>query len=119
VAQLFSLGVFAHWHFMDNEFRTGRPPIWRVVIYALVAMAIPIYFFYPRLGELSPQLRVLFWFTVVFVGGGMVVLFASLPWISTMMKSGTMKQRRFIRTALWAVLLFGIVCRIIGSIHWK
>jgi hypothetical protein len=104
---------------MDNEFRTGRPPIWRVVIYALVAMAIPIYFFYPRLGELSPQLRVLFWFTVVFLGGGMVVYFALLPSIVRMIKSGTMKQRRFIRTVLVLVILFGIVCRMLGSIHWK
>ena len=44
MAQLFSLDGFAHQH-MNNEFRTGSPPIWRVVIYALIAMAIPIYFF--------------------------------------------------------------------------
>jgi len=119
VAQLFSLGGFAHQHFMDNEFRTGRPPIWRVVIYALIAMAIPIYFFYPRLGELTPPLRVLFWFLVVFVGGGMVVYFASIPSIVAMMKTGTVKQRRFIRTAFVVAILFGIVCRILGSIHWK
>ena len=104
---------------MDNGFRTGRPPIWRVVIYALIAMAIPIYFFYLRLGQLSPLWRVVFWFTVIFLGGGMVVFFALLPWISTVMKSGILKQRRFIRDAFVVILLFGIVCSILGSIHWR
>jgi hypothetical protein len=104
---------------MNGKFRTGRPPVWRVAIYALIAMAIPIYFFYPRLGELSLPLRVLFWFLVVFVGGGMVVYFASIPSIVTMMKSGTMKRRRFICFAFVTVLLFGILCDILGSIHWK
>ena len=41
---------------MSDDFRTGRPPSWRVVLYAIIAMAIPVYFFYPRLGELSPPI---------------------------------------------------------------
>jgi quinol-cytochrome oxidoreductase complex cytochrome b subunit len=104
---------------MSEDFRTGRPPTWRVVFYAIIAMAIPVYFFYPRLGELNPPLRVLFWFLVVFLGGGMVIYFAALPWIVANLKAGPPKRRQFIQLAFVIVLVFGIVCELLASIHWK
>jgi hypothetical protein len=104
---------------MSENFRTGRPPIWRLVIYALIAMAIPIYFSYPHLGELSLPVRVCFWFTVIFGGCGLVVYIAALPWIITNMKSGPPRRMRFIRLAFMVVLVVGVVSRILASIHWK
>jgi hypothetical protein len=90
-----------------------------VVIYALIAMGIPVYFCYPHLGEMSLPVRVLFWFVVVFGGGGMVVYIAALPWIVANMKSGPPKRRRFIRLAFAVALVVGVVSRILASIHWK
>lgn len=103
---------------VQRNFKTGRPPTWRVVIYALIAMAIPVYFTYPHFGELSLPLRVLFWFVVIFLGGGMVVYFAALPWIVANWKSGPPNRKRFIRTAFVVVVVFGIVCRVLAVI-WK
>lgn len=103
---------------MSEDFRTGRPPIWRVVIYALIAMAIPVCFCYPHSGKLSLPLRVLFWFLVVFLGGGLVVYIAALPWIVSNFKSGPPKRMRFIRWGFAAVLVIGIISRILALI-WK
>lgn len=104
---------------MSENFRTGGPPVWRVVLYALIAVTIPVYFFYSRLGELTPPLRVLFWFSVVFLGPGMVVSFAALPWIAKSLKTGPPKRRQVIRLVFAAVLVFGFVCEILARIHWK
>jgi hypothetical protein len=30
---------------MKGEFRTGKPPTWRIILYVLIAVAIPFYFF--------------------------------------------------------------------------
>jgi len=65
-----------------SEFRTGRPPTWRVMIYVFIAMAIPVYFTYPRLHTLSPTLKVVFWIYIFGVGLMPIYFGVFLPWVA-------------------------------------
>jgi hypothetical protein len=70
-----------------EQFRTGSPPKWRLIIYALIAIAIPVYFFAPDVHEH----KFWFWFLTILGGGGMVAFFASLPWITARIRTGSQR----------------------------
>ena len=52
-----------------EEFRTGKPPAWRIVLYCLIAIAIPVYFTYPDLKKLQPAIKVLLGFVILILNG--------------------------------------------------
>ena len=51
---------------MKNSKKTG-PPTWRLVLYGIIAMAIPVYFNHPRL-EAMHEYKYAFWITVLLLG---------------------------------------------------
>jgi len=62
-----------------EEFRTGRPPTWRIALYCLIAVAIPLYFFYPKLNELQPQIKLLFYAVILILPVFIIFIGVILP----------------------------------------
>jgi len=92
-------------YIMNNDFNTGRPPTWRLILYVSVVMAIPIYFFYPKFNELSPGLKLVS--VVLLVSSVASVFFVGiiLPQIKNNNKSWIEEHKGRIRTILILIIL--------------
>jgi Kef-type K+ transport system membrane component KefB len=92
---------------MNNEFNTGRPPMWRIIVYALIAMAIPFYFFYPRLGELH-QYKFVFWI-ILPLTGVFIISLGIIPWMLKNNKAASAwmsKHRSLLVWIIFVLLIF-------------
>jgi len=90
--------------------------MWRLVIYALVAMAIPAYFFYPHLHD--SRYSGLLYFIAILLPVGMVAYFALLPWIIKRLRLASPERSRFIRPAFVAVMILIALSKFL-QIHYK
>lgn len=95
-----------------EEFRTGRPPTWRVMLYALIAMAIPLYFFYPHLNELQPGLKFLFWIIIFAIGAFVVFFGIILPWMVKRNKSWIIEHRGLVLRVLYVALTLNALLKL-------
>jgi len=62
-----------------EEFRTGRPPTWRIVLYCLIAVAIPLYFTYPKLSQSESRFKILFAVVILLLPAYIILLGVVLP----------------------------------------
>ena len=86
-----------------EEFRTGRPPTWRIALYCLIAVAIPLYFFYPKLNELQPQIKLLFY---------AVILILPVPAFVKKNKTWLAEHQKIILYALYVVLALSVLLKL-------
>jgi len=94
----------------------GTPPMWRLVIYALVAMAIPAYFFHPHLHE-SRSSAVLYGVAVT-LSAGLVVFFALIPRLAKRMQSGSALPGWLARAAV-IIAIIAMIMRIWLRLHYR
>jgi hypothetical protein len=102
---------------MNNDFNTGRPPMWRLIFYALVVMAIPIYFFYPHFNELSLGLKLVS--VVLLVSSVLSVFFVGviMPLIKNNNISWIKEHNGIIRIVLIIILLLIGVLKLVDIFY--
>ena len=95
-----------------EQFRTGRPPTWRIILYALIFMAIPLYFSYPHLKELQPQLKLLFW-AVILLGPAFVIFIGIvMPWLAKKNKAWLTARQSLMLRLLYVVLIISALLKL-------
>ncbi len=100
-----------------EKFRTGRPPTWRIILYAVIFMAIPLYFFYPRLNELKPQIRPLIW-VLTFAGGGTIIFIGiTLPWLVKRNKVWLTEHKNLMLRTLYVIIMLSALLKFWGIFH--
>lgn len=102
-----------------EEFRTGRPPTWRIVIYALIATAIPIYFTYPDLGRLTMPVKLLLGLVLLLPGGMVVFMGIIMPAVRDKNKTWIAEHRGLLIKLLGFLVLLGVALQLWGMLHKK
>jgi Kef-type K+ transport system membrane component KefB len=90
--------------------------MWRLVIYGIVAMAIPAYFFYPHLHD--SRYSGLLYFMMLLLTAGMVAYFALIPWIIKRFRLASPERSRFIRPAFALVMIIIALTKLL-QIHYR
>jgi hypothetical protein len=92
----------------------GRPPVWRLVIYALIAMSIPGYFFYPHIHDSSYGW--LLYVITLLIPAGMIGFFAFIPWIGTKQFAAPKFLPKSDNLVRYILFLLGIVLAVVAAI---
>jgi hypothetical protein len=100
-----------------EEFRTSRPPTWRIVLYTLIFLAIPLYFFYPKLNELSFQLKVLFGFVILIGPAFVIAIGVVLPALVKKKKAWLTKHRTLMLLLLYVVVTLSALLKLWDIFH--
>lgn len=102
-----------------EEFRTGKPPIWRIVLYCLIAVAIPIYFTYPDLQKLQPQIKILAGFSLLILPAFIILIGVVLPKIIKEKRNWITKHRKLILVVFCVTLALQIFLKLWDIFHKK
>jgi hypothetical protein len=100
-----------------EEFRTGRPPAWRIVLYCLIVIAIPLYFSYPKLKELQPQIKILLAATILILPVFIVFIGVILPAIVKKKKAWLMEHKTLILRLLYVVVILSALLKLWNIFH--
>lgn len=86
------------------------PPLWRLILYAIIAMGIPFYFFYPRISELG-QFKFVFW--VLLICTGLLIVF--LAYLPGMIRRGeqSMTGKKYISALRLVVIILIIIVSVL------
>jgi len=104
---------------MNNDFNTGRPPTWRVILYAVVVIAIPIYFFYPKFNGLSLGLKVVS--VGLLISSVLCVFFIGIvmPMLANANRTWLTEHQRLIRILLAAIATITGLWKLFDLLHTK
>jgi len=100
-----------------EEFRTGRPPTWRIVLYCLIAVAIPLYFFYPKLNELQPQIKPLLVAAILILPAFIILIGVILPAFVKKKKSWLTEHKQLIICVCYIALAISILLKLWDIFH--
>jgi hypothetical protein len=100
-----------------EEFRTGRPPTWRIVLYCLIAVAIPIYFTYPDFNKLQPQIKILLLGAILILPAFIFLIGVILPAIAKKKKSWLTEYKKLILYIFYIALAISISLKLWDIFH--
>ncbi len=82
------------------------------MIYVSIAMAIPVYFFYPSLHTLSPTLKVVFWIYIFGVGLMPIYFGVFIPWFAKNKRSWILEHQVLLSVIFAVAMLLAALSRI-------
>ncbi len=100
-----------------EEFRTGRPPAWRIMLYCLIAVAIPVYFTCPDLQKLQPQTKILLGVTILILPAFIVFLGIVLPAIAKKKKVWLTEHKKLTLYVIYIALAVSISLKLWDIFH--
>jgi hypothetical protein len=100
-----------------EEFRTGRPPIWRIVLYCLIAVAIPLYFSYPKLNELQPKIKILLVAVILILPAFIIFIGVILPAIVKKNKTWLAEHKTLLLRLLYVVVILSALLKLWEIFH--
>jgi hypothetical protein len=100
-----------------EEFRTGRPPTWRIVLYCLIAVAIPLYFTHPDLNKLQPQIKILLVAAILILPTFIIFLGVILPAIVKKKKAWLTEHRTLMLRLLYVLVTLSALLKLWDIFH--
>lgn len=100
-----------------EEFRTGRPPTWRIALYCLIAIAIPVYFTYPDLKKLQPAIKVLLGVVILILPAFIIFTGIVLPVFVKKKKTWLAEHKKLILYVFYIALALSVSLKLWDIFH--